>query len=198
MLPGANNNRNGDARDQGRPNPAAREQPGPVHTLAGRAFRALPKEFMPRSIALFRHGAVVLVAVLAVPVAAQFRKPEAAIAYRRGAMTVMSAHFYRAAAMAYGRVPFDAKAVADNVEVATYLSKLPFAGFVEGSDKGNTEALPKIWNEMERFRSLAAKMQDEMTKLNGVAKGGDLELIRAQVGVTEKACKACHEAYTKE
>jgi cytochrome c556 len=69
----------------------------------------------------------------------------------------MSAHFYRAAAMAYGRVPFDAKAVADNVEVAPFLSKLPFVGFVEGSDKGNT------------------------------AKGGDLELIRAQVGVTEKA-----------
>jgi cytochrome c556 len=41
-------------------------------------------------------------------------------------------------------------------------------------------------------------MQDEMSKLNGVAKGGDLELIRAQVGVTEKACKTCHEAYTKE
>jgi cytochrome c556 len=41
-------------------------------------------------------------------------------------------------------------------------------------------------------------MQDEMTNLNGVAKGGDMELIRAQVGATEKACKTCHEAYTKE
>ena len=153
---------------------------------------------MPRSIALCRFCTLVLTTVLAFPVAAQFRKPEAAIAYRRGAMTVMSAHFYRAAAMAYGRVPFDAKAVADNVEVATYLSKLPFAGFVDGSDKGNTEALPKIWTEMDRFRSLAAKMQDEMTKLNGVAKGGDFEAIKAQVGVTEKACKSCHEAYTKE
>ena len=51
-------------------------------------------------------------------------------------MTVMSAHFGRVAAMANGRVPFDAKAVADNVEIATYLSKLPFAGFVEGSRQG--------------------------------------------------------------
>ena len=153
---------------------------------------------MRRSFASLRLGALALAAVVAFPVAAQFRKPEAAIAYRRGAMTVMSAHFYRAAAMAYGRVPFDAKAVADNVEIATYLSKLPFAGFVEGSDKGNTEALPKIWPEMDRFRSLAAKMQEEMAKLNGLAKGGDIELIRGQVGVTEKACKTCHDAYTKE
>jgi cytochrome c556 len=153
---------------------------------------------MRRPFASFRYGALALAAIVALPVAAQFRKPEAAIAYRRGAMTVMSAHFYRAAAMAYGRVPFDAKAVADNVEVATYLSKLPFAGFVEGSDKGNTEALPRIWTEMERFRALAAKMQEEMTKLNSIAKGGDLELIRGQVGVTEKACKTCHDAYTKE
>jgi cytochrome c556 len=51
---------------------------------------------------------------------------------------------------------------------------------------------------MDRFRALAAKMQEEMAKLNGLAKGGDLEAIKAQVGVTEKACKTCHEAYTKE
>ena len=126
---------------------------------------------MRRSFASLRLGALALAAVVAFPVAAQFRKPEAAIAYRRGAMTVMSAHFYRAAAMAYGRVPFDAKAVADNLQIATYLSKLPFAGFAEASDKGNPEAPPK---------------------------GGDIELIRGQVGVTEKACKTCHDAYTKE
>ena len=37
-----------------------------------------------------------------------------------------------------------------------------------------------------------------MAKLNGVAKGGDLELIKAAVGETGKACKACHDAYRKE
>ena len=105
-------------------------------------------------------------------------------------MTVMSAHFYRAAAMANGRVPFDAKAVADNVEIATYLSKLPFAGFVEGADKGEHRgASRRSGPRWSKFRALAAKMQEEMAKLNGLAKGGNIELIRGQVGVTEKAAR---------
>ena len=37
------------------------------------------------------------------------------------------------AAMANGRIPFDAKVAAENADVATFMSKLPFAGFVEGS-----------------------------------------------------------------
>ena len=143
-------------------------------------------------------AAAVAVLITVLPAAAQFRKPDDAIAYRRGAFTVMGTHFYRAAAMAYGRIPFDAKAVADNIEVATYLSKLPYAGFVEGSDKGNTNALPKIWTEMDKFRAAAAHMQEEMTKLNAVAKTGDQEAIKAAVGATDKACKACHDSYRKE
>ena len=130
--------------------------------------------------------------------AAQFRKPQDAIDYRRAAFTLMGTHFGRAAVMAYGRVPFDAKAVADNVELATLLSKLPYAGFVEGSDKGNTNALPKIWTEQDKFRAAAAKMQEEMVKLNAVAKTGNVDLIKAAVSDTDKACKACHEVYVKE
>jgi cytochrome c556 len=106
--------------------------------------------------------------------------------------------FGRVAAMANGRVPFDAKAVADNAEIATIMSKLPYAGFVEGSDKGETRAKPEIWTEMDKFRAAAAKMQDEMAKLNVVAKAGNIDAIKAQVAETGKACKACHDVYRKE
>ena len=41
-------------------------------------------------------------------------------------------------------------------------------------------------------------MQEEMVKLNTVAKTGDIDLIKAQVGETDKACKACHDSYHKE
>lgn len=135
---------------------------------------------------------------LAMPALAQFAKPDDAIRYRRAAFTVMGTHFGRVAAMANGRAPFDAKAVADNAEVATLLSKLPYAGFVEGSDQGETRALPKIWAEMENFRTLAAKMQDEMARLNTAAKSGNGEAIKAAVAATDRACMACHESYRKE
>jgi cytochrome c556 len=134
----------------------------------------------------------------ALPAAAQFAKPEDAIKYRKSAFTVMGTHFGRVAAMANGRVPFDAKAAADNAEIATIASRLPYAGFVEGSDKGETKAKPEIWTENDKFKAAASKMQEEMAKLNVAAKSGNLDSIKAAVGETGKSCKACHDNYRKE
>ena len=142
--------------------------------------------------------AALLGATVALPATAQFAKPEDAIKYRKAAFTVMGTHFGRVAAMANGRIPFDAKVAAENAELATMMSKLPYAGFVEGSDKGDTKAEPKIWTEMDKFKAAATKMQDEMAKFNIVAKGGNIDAIKAAVGETGKACKACHDTYRKE
>jgi cytochrome c556 len=134
----------------------------------------------------------------ALPAAAQFAKPEDAIKYRKAAFTVMARHFGVVAGMAGGRIPFDAKVAADNAEIATMMSKLPFTGFVDGTDKGDTKAEPKIWAERDKFNAAATKMQEEMAKLNVAAKGGNLDAIKAAVGETGKSCKGCHDAYRKE
>jgi cytochrome c556 len=142
--------------------------------------------------------AVVAGAVTALPAAAQFAKPEDAVKYRKGAFTVMAAHFGRVAQMANNRIPFDAKAVASNAEIATMVSALPFAGFIEGTDKGETKAKPEIWSERDKFTAAATKMQDEMAKLNVAAKTGDQAAIRTAAGAVGQACKACHDTYRKE
>ena len=147
---------------------------------------------------LLMTAAALLGGAIALPAAAQFAKPEDAIKYRKGAYTVMVAHFGRVAAMANGRVPFDAKVAADNAEIATMMSKLPYAGFVPGSDQGDTKAEPKIWTEMDKFNAGATKMQEEMAKLNVAAKGGNIDVIKAAAGETGKSCKACHDNYRKE
>ena len=152
------------------------------------------RSFMPEL--MVAAGLATLLA--STPAAAQFAKPEDAIRYRKAGMTMMNVHLGRVFAMASGRVPFDAKAVADNAEVATLISKLPYAGFIEGSDKGDTKAEPKIWTEMDKFRAAAAKMQEEMTKLNAAAKTGNVDAIKAAAGATGAACKACHDSYRKE
>lgn len=154
------------------------------------------KQRLSRSMLM--AGAALLGVATALPAAAQFAKPEDAIKYRKGAFTVLGTHFGRVAAMANGRIPFDAKAVADNAEIATLVSKLPYAGFIDGTDKGETRAEPKIWSEMDKFKAAAAKMQEEMGKLNVAAKGGNLDAIKAAVGETGKSCKACHDNYRKE
>ena len=148
---------------------------------------------------LYRFLCVAAIGVAtSLPAAAQFAKPEDAIKYRQAAFTVMASHFGRVAAMANGRVPFDAKVAAENAEIAATMSKLPFVAFVDGSDKGNTRAKPEIWTEKDKVGAAATKMQDEMAKLNAAAKSGNLDAIKAAVGATGQACKACHDQYRKE
>lgn len=144
--------------------------------------------------------ACMAVAALAVsvPAAAQFQKPEDAIKYRKAAMTVMGTHFGRIAAMASGKAPFDAAAAQSNAEIVAMMSKLPFAGFVEGTANGETKAKPEIWSEPEKFKAGASKMQDEVVKLNAAAKTGNLDQIKIAVGDVGKSCKSCHDNFRKE
>ncbi len=134
----------------------------------------------------------------ALPAAAQFAKPEDAIKYRKAGLTVMAAHFGRVAAMANGRVPYDAKVAADNAEIASMVSRLPFAGFVPGSDKGDTKARPEVWSDTPGFAAAATKMQDEMAKLAATAKTGNAGDLRPAVGAVASACKACHDKYRQD
>ena len=118
-------------------------------------------------------GALLLVA-MGLPAQAQFAKPEDAIKYRKASFTVMAAHFGRLGAMANGRTPYDAKAAADNADVVATLSKLPWAAFGEGTDKGDTRAKPEIWKEAAKYKEAADKMQAEIVKLNTAPKRATL------------------------
>ncbi len=142
-------------------------------------------------------AAALLTVALTVPAQAQFAKAEDAIKYRKSAFTVMSTHFGRAAAMVQGKVPFDAKVAADNIAIAASVSKLPYAAFTEGSDKGDTKAKAEIWTERAKFDDAALKMQTEMTKLVDVTKSGNftLDQLKASLGPVGQACKGCHDNY---
>ena len=132
-------------------------------------------------------------AVAAAPAAAQFAKSEDAIHYRQSAMFLQGQHFGRVAAMANGRVPFDAAAAASNAELVATISKLPWAGFGAGTEGG--KAKPEIWKEQAKFKELSDKLQADTEKLAAAAKGGNLDAIKAQVAATGETCKSCHDAF---
>lgn len=134
----------------------------------------------------------------ALPAAAQFRNADAAIKYRQSVMAVQQHHLGRIFAMANGRMPFDASVAASDAAVLDVIDKLPFVAFVDGSDKGDTRALPAIWTERAKFDAAAQKMIDDVTKLNAAAKTGNLEQIKTAVGAVAQSCKACHDSYRKE
>ena len=148
-----------------------------------------------KSIASFILAAAAV--TIALPASAQFAKPEDALKYRQSALTVMGAHFGRVAGMANGRIPFDAKVAADNAAIAESMSKLPWAGFVPGTE-GNTKAKPEIWSDNAKFREASEKMQGEMVKLVAATKTGNLDTIKTAVGATGGSCKGCHDNFRKE
>ncbi len=126
---------------------------------------------------------------------AQFAKSEDAIKYRKNALFVMQQHYARVGAMANGRVPFDARVAADNAAIAESMSRLPWAAFGEGTDKGDTKAKPDIWRERAKFDAAADKMQAEMGKLAAASKTGNLDAIKAAFQATGATCKACHDDF---
>ena len=132
----------------------------------------------------------------ALPAAAQFQKPEDAVKYRKAAFTLMGTHFGRIGAMVQGRVPYDAAAVTANAEIVVEMSKLPYAGFPEGTggtEKGTPK--PNVWTERAKFDEAAKKMQDEVAKLLAAAKAGNADQVKAQFGNAGGACKSCHDNF---
>ena len=137
-------------------------------------------------------------ALASLPAAAQFQKPEDAVKYRKAAFTVMGAHFGRIGAMASGKAPFDAAAAAANADIVATLSKMPYAGFIEGTASGKTRAKPEIWTERAKFDTAANKTQEDVVKLNVAAKSGNLDQIKVAFGAAGQSCKACHDNYRKD
>jgi cytochrome c556 len=141
-------------------------------------------------------AAAVIGLASALPASAQFQKPEDAVKYRKAAFTVMGAHFGRIGAMAQGKVPFDGAAAAANAEIVAQMSKLPFAGFVEGTS-GTEKGMPKavVWTERAKFDAGAKKMQDEVAKLVTAAKANNADTLKAAFGAAAGTCKACHDDF---
>ena len=135
----------------------------------------------------------------AAPASAQFAKPEDAIKYRQSALFVMAQHFGRIGAMVNGKAPYDPKAAADSAEIVATMSRLPWAGFGPGTDKGlPTKAKPEVWSDQTNFKEHQDKLLDATPKLLTAARTNDLDTLKGAFGNTAKACKSCHDTFRKD
>ncbi|MDI9335662.1 MAG: cytochrome c [Gammaproteobacteria bacterium] len=124
---------------------------------------------------------------------AQFAKPEDAIKYRKSVFSVMGNHFGRLAGMAQGKIPFDAKIAKEDADLIAFIAKYSLRGFISGSDKGETKASPKIWEETSKFEQYGDKLLSEVVKLpQSAGKIDDLKAVVASVG---GSCKSCHDDF---
>jgi len=133
------------------------------------------------------------------PAAAQFKSPDDAVEYRQGALAVMGNHFGRIGAMVSGKAPFDAKAAQANADLVLTLSRLPWPAFIDGSDKGDTNAKPEVWSQPDKFKAASAKFQDAVVKLSAAAaKATTANDLKAAFGATADTCKSCHDDFRKK
>lgn len=88
-----------------------------------------------------------------------------------------------------------AKVAGENIATAVSVHKLAFAGFVPGSDKGETKAKAEVWSDAAGFEKKRAAMSEAMGKLGEAGKGGDQGAIKTAFGAVGQSCKACHDDY---
>lgn len=133
--------------------------------------------------------------LFAVPASAHFAKPEDAIKYRQSAFAVMGAHMGRLAAMAQGKMPYDAQAAQNSARIVDTMAKLPWEAFIPATQSAKTGTKPALYDNMDEVRQLVERLNTQTARLVETAGSGGLDTLRPQIGETGKACKACHDKY---
>ena len=98
--------------------------------------------------------------------------------------------------MVKGEADFDAAAVlAALTALNNNVQQIDVAAsFPAGSDKGDTTASPKIWEDMAGFQAQVDKFK-AVTAAAVAAPAQDLDALKAQVGAIGQTCSSCHETY---
>lgn len=120
---------------------------------------------------------------------------EDAIEYRQGVFQAMKWYFGPMAAMAKGEIEYDAAEFTRRAEMLSQLSHMPEEGFIAGSDSGDTDALPEIWENKDKFSAGFDKLQETTAVLAEASKSGDMNTIMPAFGEVGKTCKGCHDNF---
>ena len=90
----------------------------------------------------------------------------------------------------------DAAAAAQ--QIADGAPKIPSV-FPEGSNGGESEALPVIWQKWPEFEAKATNMQHLAAELATAAKGGDKSAAMAAfANLGKNGCGGCHEQFRQK
>jgi len=98
--------------------------------------------------------------------------------------------------IAKGEAAFDAATVAAGLAaINDGAQKIDVAAlFPAGSDQGDTEASPKIWENLADFTARVDKLKADAAA-GAAAKPADAEAFKAVFGAVAGNCGSCHETY---
>jgi len=140
---------------------------------------------------------LIVLGLLAGPVAADGNGHSKAIDYRNSVMTLLKWNMGPMGAMLKGKIPYDKDTFAkhaSDLAAAAHLDLL--SGFPDGSDEGeDTSARTDIWMDWDGFEEKYAALKKASADLAGAAGSGNLDAIKPKFGAVGKSCKSCHDAF---
>lgn len=120
--------------------------------------------------------------------------PEDALDYRISVMTVLRGHIGAASKIVRGLVPDDGYLAAHAEGIAAAATELSRI-FPEGSDVGESESLPLIWDEPEAFADAIRESKEAATAFVTAAQSGDRAAISKAFRNLGGSCRGCHDQY---
>ena len=148
-----------------------------------------------RALACVSLMLAILVGGLSAALAAD--EPENIIKYRRNVMKAVGANMGNLAMFAKGNITFanniitNARGIREELTMAEGL-------FPEGTETGDTNALPKLWEDKAGFE---AALRDSIAAADAMvtaAGGGAMPTVIEAFRALGKTCGGCHKPYRKK
>jgi len=141
-------------------------------------------------------GLLIVVAVaigVSAPVIAD-TTAEDAKAYRIAIMTTLKGHIGATSMMVRGLVDDHGQLAAHADGMANGIAEMQYI-FQEGSIVDDSEALPAIWEQPEKFAAAIEKSADATAAFKEAVSGGDKAAIGAAFRNVGKSCGGCHDDF---
>jgi cytochrome c556 len=153
-----------------------------------------------------RAGLAAACTLAALSAAAQQAPPtpeqqaQSAIEVRQSVFTLMGWNMDPLAAMARNRIPFDAAAAKTRAARIEQLAAMITDSFQPDTRKfkGETKALPNIWDSKDTFNGKAGELVKAAQALSAAAASGDKAATLKAIGGVGRACGSCHDDFREE
>lgn len=120
--------------------------------------------------------------------------PEDAADYRSAVMTSLRGHLIAASMAVRGLVDDNGHLVDHARGIASGVAEIGHL-FPAGSNVGDSEALPVIWEDPDGFAAALANAKAATAAFVTAAEGGDQEAIGAAFRNVADGCRGCHDKY---
>ncbi len=119
---------------------------------------------------------------------------EATIDYRQGVMRAIGGNVASTAAIVIDGADFGDNLLMHVRYLVDATKDIPSL-FPEGSDFGETDALPSVWEEPEKFAERSSANHEAALALLEAVEQGDDAVIRGAFRDLGQSCRSCHEDF---